>query len=437
MESVALNDVLALQKRGRPRGIASICSINRLVVEAAIEQAHSDDSLVLIESTCNQVNQFGGYSGLTPSDVRAFVLPLAAARGFPEARLILGGDHLGPYPFRSEKASAAMAKARDMVRGYVVAGFTKIHIDPSMRLADDPGDPAAALDPRIVAERCAELCAVAEGSRGGGRPAPVYVIGSDVPTPGGSDEVESGVHVTTVEELEQTIGLIHQSFEARGLGEAWERVIAVVVQPGVEFGDHTILEYDRTRAADLSRAIRKQPRMVFEGHSTDYQTPRALAQMVEDGIAILKVGPALTGALREAVFLLALIEEQLLTLHPSRRPSLIVEALDTAMRANPVHWKSHYSAEERQAAFSRKYSLLDRIRYYWNVPEVEKSLSLLIENLRAMSIPGSLLGEFLPGQYVRVRAGALANDPEAIIRDRIMDVLRDYSRAVGNSCAPR
>jgi D-tagatose-1,6-bisphosphate aldolase subunit GatZ/KbaZ len=433
----ALNTILALQKQGRPRGITSICSINRYVVEAALEQARADDSPVLIESTCNQVNQFGGYSGLRPADFRAYIESMAAARDFPFSRVILGGDHLGPFPFRSEPAPAAMEKARDMVRCYVQAGFAKIHLDPSMRLAGDPGDPAAPLDPRIVAERCAELAAVAEQALGGASTGPSYIIGSDVPTPGGSDEVESEVHITTAEELERTIDMIRASFLERDLGAAWERVIAVVVQPGVEQGDHTILEYDRARAAHLAQAIRRHPGLVFEGHSTDYQTPRALAQMVEDGIAILKVGPALTGALREAVFLLALIEEQLLALHPSRGPSMIVEALDTAMRANPVHWKGHYSAEERQAAFSRKYSLLDRIRYYWNVPEVEKSLSLLIENLRAMSIPGSLLSQFLPGQHARVRAGALANDPEAIVRDRIMEVLRDYSRAVGNSRSPR
>jgi D-tagatose-1,6-bisphosphate aldolase subunit GatZ/KbaZ len=432
-----LDDILALQKKGRPRGIYSICSINRYVLEAAIEQALADDSPVLIEATCNQVNQFGGYSGLRPADFRAHIESIAAARGYPLSRVILGGDHLGPFPFRSEKAAEAMAKARDMVRCYVEAGFTKIHLDPSMRLAGDPGDPAAPLDPRVIAERCAELCSVAEQSRAGARPAPLYIIGSDVPTPGGSDEVESGVHITTAEDLGQTIDRIRQSFLDKGLGEAWERVIAVVVQPGVEHGDRTIMEYDRARAAHLTRAIRKQPRLVFEGHTTDYQTPRALAEMVEDGIAILKVGPSLTGAMREAVFMLSRIEDELIALHPSQKASGIVAALDGAMRANPVHWKSHYTGDERQITFSRKYSLLDRIRYYWNVPEVEKALRLLIENLRGLTIPGPLLSQFLPDQYARVRSGLLKNDPEWLIRDRIMSVLGDYSRAVGNCPPPR
>jgi len=432
-----LADIVALQKTGEPRGIYSVCSINRSVLEAACEQARADDGLLLVESTCNQVNQFGGYSGLTPADFRASIESIAAARGIPLARVILGGDHLGPFPFRSEKAASAMGKARDMVRRYVEAGFTKIHLDTSMRLGGDPGAPGSALDPRIIAERCAELCSAAEKSRAGARPAPLYVIGSDVPTPGGSDEVESGVHITTGEELAQTIDLIRESFRVTGVQEAWERVIAVVVQPGVEHGDHTIVEYDRSRAAHLSRAIRELPRLVFEGHTTDYQTPRALAQMVEDGIAILKVGPSLTGALREAIFMLGRIEEELRGLHPSMKASGIVEALDGAMRANPVHWKGHYTGDERQIAFSRKYSLLDRIRYYWNVPEVERALGLLIENLRGIPIPGALLSQFLPGQYARVRKGELKSDPEWLIRDRIRDVLRDYSRAVGNGSSPR
>lgn len=418
------------------RGICSICSIQPYVIEAGIAQAQADGSLLLIESTCNQVNQFGGYSGLTPADFRARVQAVASAMGFPLDRLILGGDHLGPYPFRGEPAAAAMGKACEMVRAYAQAGVAKLHLDPSMPLGGE-----GPLDPDAIAARCAQLCAAAEeaaGAPGGrGRAAgaaqPLYVIGTDVPTPGGSDEVESGVHVTTPQELEQTLAAMREAFLARGLARGWERVIAVVVQPGVEHGDHTILEYQRSRAAPLCQALRRHPPLVFEGHTTDYQTPRALAEMVEDGIAILKVGPSLTGALREAVFLLAQIEEALAHRHAREAASDIVQALERAMRANPVHWQGHYSGEEGEVAFARKYSLLDRIRYYWAVPGVESALRRLLANLRAAPIPLALLSQYFPAQYGRVRDGTLAADPEAIIRDRIRDVLRPYWRAVGDA----
>ena len=61
-----------------------------------------------------------------------------------------------------------------------------------------------------------------------------------------------------------------------GLEKAWNNVIAVVVQPGVEFGDESIHEYDRVAARDLSNALGKYPNLVFEGHSTDYQTREKL-----------------------------------------------------------------------------------------------------------------------------------------------------------------
>mgnify|MGYP002140241092 CR=1 FL=1 len=83
-----------------------------------------------------------------------------------------------------------------------------------------------------------------------------------------------------------------------------------VVQPGVEFDHHKVIDYDRAKAARLSRALDGQPHIVFEAHSTDYQTPKALKALVEDHFAILKVGPGVTFALREAFWALDAIERE-------------------------------------------------------------------------------------------------------------------------------
>ena len=56
--------------RGERVGIYSICSADRFVLEAGMAQGLRDASAVLIESTCNQVNQFGGYTGMTPAKFR-------------------------------------------------------------------------------------------------------------------------------------------------------------------------------------------------------------------------------------------------------------------------------------------------------------------------------------------------------------------------------
>src|SRR5262249_40081770 len=143
-----------------------------------------------------------------------------------------------------------------------------------------------------------------------GSPPPLYVIGTEVPVPGGGQEEAHHLAVTRTEEAERTLSLARQALAARGLSAVWDRVIALVVQPGVELGDAVLFEYDRTRTRSLRDFLRGQDHLVYEAHSTDYQTETALRELVEDHFAILKVGPGLTFAFREAVFALAAIEQE-------------------------------------------------------------------------------------------------------------------------------
>ncbi len=115
---------------------------------------------VLIEATCNQVNQFGGYTGMTPAEFVAYVHGLAAENDFPTGQLILGGDHLRPNVWQNEPAASAMQIAADMVRVYVKAGYTKIHLDATMKLGDD--NPSRPLDVELATRRAAWLAKTAE-----------------------------------------------------------------------------------------------------------------------------------------------------------------------------------------------------------------------------------------------------------------------------------
>jgi D-tagatose-1,6-bisphosphate aldolase subunit GatZ/KbaZ len=426
-----LDEIVAAQKQGKGVGITSVCSAHPFVIEAAFRQALKGDTPVLIESTCNQVNQFGGYTGMAPADFIGYVADMAARVGFPQERLIVGGDHLGPNPWQDEPAAQAMAKARDLVRDYVQAGYEKIHLDASMKCADD--DPDRPLDTALSAQRAAELAQVAEEAfaRRPGASAPRYIIGTEVPIPGGAQEAEEGVRVTPPAEVVETIAITRDAFGARGLDDAWRRVIAVVAQPGVEFGDANLFEYDREAARDLSRFIEGEARLVFEAHSTDYQTPGALRRLVEDHFAILKVGPALTFAFREAVFALVMMEEEWPAGRAGIELSDLRETLDAAMLDNPVHWRKYYGGDEQAQAFARKYSFSDRSRYYWPVPEVQAALARLLRNLEENPPPLSLLSQFAPVQYGHIRAGRIANSPRAIILDRIGQVLEEYAYACG------
>src|ERR1700679_785114 len=136
--SSVLQQHLAKQRQGVAAGIYSVCSAHPWVIRAAAEQAAEDGSLLLVEATSNQVNQFGGYTGMRPAEFRDFVLEHVKAAGVSAAKLILGGDHLGPNPWRALPAAEAMERAETMVAEYARAGFGKIHLDASMACGDDP-----------------------------------------------------------------------------------------------------------------------------------------------------------------------------------------------------------------------------------------------------------------------------------------------------------
>ena len=422
-----LKEIVRRQKAGEAVGICSVCSSSAFVIDAALAQAARWDTDVLIEATANQVNQFGGYTGMKPADFRDWVLAKADRAGLPRGRVILGGDHLGPVAWKGEPADRAMEKAEELVRAFARAGFTKIHLDCSMPLGDEK-----TLTTEEIAGRAVHLALAAEEETAGRKgELPVYVIGSEVPTPGGSGE-EDDLQVTRPEDLRAMLDCFREKFTEAELD--WDRVVAAVVQPGVEFGNDSIREYVPEEARELAEAAREVPGIVLEGHSTDYQTPQSLEAMVRDGIAILKVGPALTFAAREALFALSDIERiSLPAKHPEEdiRISGFPEVLDLAMRDNPANWRNHYNADEPAAALLRKYSFSDRSRYYMNEPAVEEAVKRLMGNLRDDPPQLFLLSQFMPAQYERVREGVLDPDPQELVIDRIRQVLDQYWQACG------
>jgi len=417
----ALLDLLREHKAGADSGIYSVCSSHPLVIEAALREAARSGDHALIEATSNQVNQFGGYTGMTPAAFRGYVADIAHRAGLPMERALLGGDHLGPNCWRSESSETALLRSEDLVADYVAAGFRKIHLDCSMSCADDP----AVVSDEVVASRAARLCRASEAAwlANGGEP-PLYVIGTEVPTPGGASEALEELTVTTPAAVTGTLDAHRVAFFKEGVEAAWERVAALVVQPGVEFDHYKVIDYDPSKARELSRRIERERGLVFEAHSTDYQTETALAALVRDHFAILKVGPGVTFAVREALWALIEIEREL-GLSPAQ--SLRQVALG-AMRRDPRHWKPYYTNAATET-FDLQYSLSDRIRYYWAVPEVQESCKALLANLKTRAIPLTLLSQYLPVQYAAVRDGALANDPRELVLDAAAQVLRSYARA--------
>ena len=407
------------------------------MIEATLKRGKQDNSCVLIESTANQCDQNGGYTGMTPLDFKNFVLEIADKVGFDKNKLFLGGDHLGPLTWTHLNEKEAMENATELIKHYVGAGFTKIHIDTSMKVNDD--DPDTRLSDETIAKRGAYLAKVAQDTyaellkKDPEAIAPIYIVGSEVPIPGGAvGSEDNGVAVTKVEDFKATVATFEKAFLDNDLKDAWDNVIAVVVQPGVEEKDSGCTEYDREKAKDLMASIKEYPNLIFEGHSTDYQTKIKLKELVEDGVGILKVGPGLTFAMREALFALAHIEEELLYGRDVKTSNLI-ETLDKAMLNDDKYWKKHYQGTDLEIRLKRKYSFSDRCRYYMPLPEVNDAINTLIDNLTTYGIPLNLLSQFMPIQYTKVREGELDNNPEALIVDRIINTIDEYLYATNQS----
>lgn len=428
-----LKQMIEDRKNNIKTGIGSYCTGNRMVIEVALKRSKLLQTPVLIEATANQVNQYGGYTGMHPSDFYQMVTKMAQKIGVPKDQFILGGDHLGPLTWQNLPEKEAMERSAELVYEYSKAGFTKIHLDTSMKVADDPEE---LLSTETIARRGAALYKASmkgyEELKAEKPDAmkPVFVIGSEVPIPGGAQESEDSLSVTRPDAFRDTVATYRRVFSEEGIQSGMDDVIAVVVQPGVEFGDDQIFLYDHAAATNLIAALKDFPDICFEGHSTDFQSPESLKTMCEDGIAILKVGPSLTYGLREALFALSFMEDELV---PRDERAHFIDVLDQAMLKNPANWQKHYHGNAKELKLARKYSFSDRARYYIGQDEVTMAMEKLFSNLRKYPVPLNMLHQYMPLSCNKVRDGKLSLDPRELALDGVTNFMLDYEYAIKGS----
>ena len=428
-----LKDIVEKQKNGIHAGCYSACTANKWVIETVFEKAKEIDSYAVIEATANQVNQFGGYTGMRPEDYKDMVYKIAEKVGFDKSRIILGGDHLGPLVWQKQDPDTAMEYSRQLIDEYIMAGYTKIHIDTSMRLLGD--SVTERLSDKTIAERSAVLYKQAKESfekykkLNPNAQEPVFIIGSEVPIPGGAEENEDTVAVTKTEDFIRTVEIFKEIYTKNDL--SFDDIVAVVVQPGVEFADDSVCEYNPEKAQELVSVLKNYDKLVFEGHSTDYQTKESLREMVRDGVGILKVGPALTFAYREAIFALELIEKELYKTKPYVRLSNIRSVVENIMLDDPSNWEKHYHGTRTDISLSMNFSYSDRCRYYMTDQRVDEAVDILIKNINGAKVPLTLISQYMPSQYNHLRT-LKANQVSAqwLIKDKIKDLINDYIYAI-------
>ena len=412
-----VQDLIARNRKGEKIGLPCFCTANEHVLRTLLAHTAKTGFPTVIEATCNQVNQEGGYTGMTPSEFMSWLEGMANEAGVDMDLLILGGDHLGPNPWRSEPVDQAMKKARELVKLYVEAGFTKIHLDASMACGGKANPTFAQ-----IAERAADLCQVAEVHA----PDPeklIYIIGTEVPIPGGETEEPDALDVTSVERFRDTVETHKTAFKQRGLVAAWARIVSVVTQPGVDFGHTSVYPFVVEKARALSEAILQEQGLIFEAHSTDYQSTNALASLVENYFFFLKVGPELTFRFREAIWALAEINQQMA---PDKAED-IRQVVKMRMAQNPGHWQDYYSGDEKQVDQLKIFSYSDRIRYYWADPEVAAALDRFLASLDQKTLPETLVSQ----SFLGLEFGDISNQSEELLEQHILRCVKRYFDAAG------
>lgn len=352
-----LRDIIRRNRAGERVAIPSVCSAHPDVLQASLAMAERLDRSVVIEATSNQVHQDGGYTGMTPADFITFVNGLADKAGVAHERIIFGGDHLGPQAWRALAPEVAMAKAEVMVRDYVAAGFGKIHLDCSEGCAGE----TAQLDDAVTAARSARLAGICCQTRDD----LLFVVGTEVPPPGGARVDEHGEIPPTLPAAARNTLAAHDA----AFGDMAGLIGGLVVQPGVEFSPTQVHALPLDRDPHLLDALVDHPKVCLEAHSTDYQDPAIYPRLAELGFAFQKVGPALTFAYRAALYALD-------QLRPNK--GALQATMEAVMLADPAQWQGHYSGD---SAVLRHVGLADRIRYYWPHPKAQTAVQALMSEL--------------------------------------------------------
>lgn len=411
-----LRDIIARNRAGEAAAIPSVCTAHPQVITASLMLAERLDRAVVIEATSNQVNQEGGYTGMKPADFIRFVNALADEAKVSRDRILFGGDHLGPQAWRKGEAAIAMAKARVMVADYVKAGFTKIHLDCSEGCKGE----AAQLPDEVTAARAADLAAACE--RAAPTP-PLYVVGTEVPPPGGARAGEDG-HITPTrpEAAKATLDAHEAAFGEAGLADVLPRVVGLVVQPGVEFSPMSVHRLPMARDPGLKQAVASWPGLCLEAHSTDYQHTEVFPRLAELGFAFQKVGPALTFAWRQAVYALDSLARMAGWLDGETLP----DTMERLMLADPGSWTGHYRGDDADIRVERHFGLADRIRYYWPLPQAQAAVARTFAAFEGRRIPDPLLLQGFSPELLSLAEAVPGPRPLALAQASVQQALAPY-----------
>lgn len=351
-----------MKKNWFKKPLPSFCTSNFDVIKAIFLYVKKKKYPVLLECTSNQVNQFGGYTGLNPREFNKKVKSLNSEIKIRKENIILGADHLGPLPWKNFDKKKAFLNAKQLLRLIVKENFTKIHLDTTIKCRNDKN-----LNLEEIRSRFLELFNIIPKRK---LNKIYFVAGSEVPFAGGGDFNQN---ISKLEDIKNDY-LIYDS--AINFNKS-QKEFALVIEPGMSFTNNKVF---KPKIKNLKKIIKfsRKKRIFFEAHSTDYQKMNVLKKLVKANFKFLKVGPELTFKYHDSLKFMLNLEKKII---PKNDLSKLNENLKKIMNKNKKYWKSYYKGSISKINYLKFNSKLDRIRYYWSDKLIEKSKKKLFKNI--------------------------------------------------------
>ncbi len=350
-----------LKKLITAKALPSFCTSNIFVLKSLLHFCKYKNLPALIETTSNQVNQYGGYSGNKPKDFIKKINNLIKKIKFNKKNIFYGGDHLGPLPWMKSKSVTALAKSIKLIDLYLKNNYIKIHIDTSIKCNDDKF-----LTTKEVFLRTKYI--LRKLKKKNNLKKIFLVFGTEVPLSGGNDSkkiIPTALKQIKEEYLNFSALLKSENLPTDNFG--------LVIEPGMKFMDRSITK-PYLNNFKQKKSFSKKNKFIFEAHSSDYQNFSTLKKLVKNNFKILKVGPELTFNLFKSFLFMEQIEKK--NCHSKSNFKKII--LDTMFK-NKDHWKNYFNhLSKKKLSNNITNSFFDRTRYYLD----EKKVSNCITNLQ-------------------------------------------------------
>jgi tagatose-1,6-bisphosphate aldolase non-catalytic subunit AgaZ/GatZ len=371
-----LERLRALSSGGPRRTLLVVCPNSEAVIEAAVSAAARNESPLAFTATLNQVDEDGGYTGMTHRELAELVQEKVRELAF-DGPVSLAVDHGGPFlkdrhRIEGWSAEAALSGVRDSFAAAIRAGFDLIHVDCSI----DPEAPDRASPVSVIAERTAALIADAETFRESEGFGPIaYEVGTEEHSAGLADPAA----------FRDFLRHVRDELDRHGFSG-----VPLVFAVGDVGTDLHTTGFDPAAAGRLAGAAGEFG-CGLKGHYTDnLEDP---AGYPAAGVAAANVGPEFSE--REFEGLMTLAEREAAEVEAGRLAwgSGMEDALIRAV-VDSGRWRKWRLAEEKGLDFEalsperRAWMIRTGSRYVWTAPAAAAARERLYENLRRQGIDG-------------------------------------------------